>query len=333
MFYDTLLTQSLDEVNTSYGELAEALKYPADYSSVSYRLHPEARWHDGKPVTVEDVIFSFNILKSQSPMFNFYYQHVTKAEKTGDREVTFTFDAPGNRELPGIVGQLYVLPKHWWKRPIEGKKRDITATTSEPARLCAYKIKSFELGRRVVYEREGHWGRNLPASIGDTDELRMNISAISPWRWKPSRAISTTGKSSRVPTKTPTISAINEKRVLREEFARDNLGVMQGYAFNTRRDKFKDPRVRRAFSRLRFRGGNGNLIPNTSASGALRHELASSGVPTGLELKFKPFATRCRRVFTTATPTHQWLRKRCATTCEAIRLLREAGYGSAISAW
>src|SRR5437016_58221 len=125
--FDTLMTESLDEVSTHYGQLAEALKYPPDYAWASFRLNPAARWHDGKPVTPEDVIFSFNILKEQSPTYVFYYQHVVKAEKTGDREVTFTFDAPGNRELPGIVGQLLVLPKHWWEATdAEGKKRDIT---------------------------------------------------------------------------------------------------------------------------------------------------------------------------------------------------------------
>jgi microcin C transport system substrate-binding protein len=340
--YDTLLTQSLDEVNTSYGELAEALKYPADYSSVSYRLHPEARWHDGKPVTVEDVIFSFNILKSQSPMFNFYYRHVTKAEKTGDREVTFTFDAPGNRELPGIVGQLYVLPKHWWEASdAEGKKRDITATTIEPPLGCgAYKIKSFEIGRRVVYERvKDYWGRNLPSNIGlnNFDELRVEyfrdftvaLEAFKgdqfDWQVEPSANRWATAYD---------FPAINDKRVLREEFSRDNLGVMQGYAFNTRREKFKDPRVRRAFNyAYDFEEVNKQIsYGQYKRIGSYFEgcELASSGLPSGLELEILQ-TVRDKvppEVFTTpyANPVNGNPEAVRANLREAIRLLREAGY-------
>ena len=102
-------------------------------ASVTYRLRANARWHDGKPVTPEDVIFSFDTFKTNSPQLGAYYRHVTKAEKTGEREVTFVFDGPGNRELPQIVGQLTVLPKHWWEgTDAKGKKRDVTQTTLEP---------------------------------------------------------------------------------------------------------------------------------------------------------------------------------------------------------
>ena len=115
LIYETLMTPALDEVSTEYGLLAEAVSHPADFASVTYRLRAEAQWHDGKPVTVEDVIFSFEALKKHHPQYSAYYRHVTKAEKTGEREITFTFDDPGNRELPQIVGQFNVLPKHWWE--------------------------------------------------------------------------------------------------------------------------------------------------------------------------------------------------------------------------
>ena len=137
LIYDTLMVAALDEVSTEYGLLAEAVSHPADFSSVTYRLRANAKWHDGKPVTVEDVIFSFEAFKKNHPQWSAYYRHVTKAEKTGEREVTFTFDGPGNRELPQIVGQLTVLPKHWWEgTDRSGKKRDIAATTLEPPLGC-----------------------------------------------------------------------------------------------------------------------------------------------------------------------------------------------------
>ena len=109
------MTPSLDEVSTEYGALAESVSHPDDFSFVTYRLRAEAKWHDGKPVTPDDVIFSLERFKKHHPFYSAYYRHVVKAEKTGERDMKFTFDAPGNRELPQIVGQLTVLPKHWWE--------------------------------------------------------------------------------------------------------------------------------------------------------------------------------------------------------------------------
>src|SRR5262249_54414071 len=132
LIYETLTTQSLDEVSTEYGLLAEAVAHPDDFSFVIYRLRPQAKWHDGKSVTAEDVIFSLEALKKNHPFYSAYYRHVVSAEKIGDREVKFTFDAPGNRELPQIVGQLVVLPKHWWEgQDAQGRQRDVSATTLE----------------------------------------------------------------------------------------------------------------------------------------------------------------------------------------------------------
>src|SRR5277367_4206275 len=130
LLHETLAVASLDEVSSEYGLLAEAMTYPEDYSSVSYRLRQEAKWQDGTPVTPDDVIFSFEAWKKNSPQQASYYRHVTKVEKTGDREITFTFDGPGNHELPQIIGQLSVLCKAWWTgNDKNGKPRDVTATT------------------------------------------------------------------------------------------------------------------------------------------------------------------------------------------------------------
>ena len=113
LVFETLMTASLDEPAAEYGLLAEAVSHPPDVSSATYRLRASAKWHDGAPVTPEDVIFSFNAFKANSPFYGAYYRHVVKVEKSGERDVTFTFDGAGNRELPQIVGELYVLPKHW----------------------------------------------------------------------------------------------------------------------------------------------------------------------------------------------------------------------------
>ena len=131
--YETLMESSQDEPSSEYGLLAESVSHPDDFSSATYTLRANARWHDGKPVTPEDVVFSFNSLKEAHPRYAFYYANITSAEKVGDRKVKFTFNQKGNRELPLITGQITVLPKHYWEgTDANGKKRDFFATTLEP---------------------------------------------------------------------------------------------------------------------------------------------------------------------------------------------------------
>src|SRR5262245_15141293 len=144
MLYDSLMAQSPDEESSEYGLIAEWVSFPADYSSATFGLRPEARFHDGTPITPEDVIFSLEALKKAHPHYGKYYKNVVKAEKTGEHEVTFTFDKGGNRELPHILGQLTVLPKHYWEgKGANGEVRDLTKTTLEiPLGNGAYKIKS-----------------------------------------------------------------------------------------------------------------------------------------------------------------------------------------------
>jgi microcin C transport system substrate-binding protein len=174
--YDRLSVPSLDEAGSEYGLLAEAISCAADFSSASYRLRADAKWNDGVPVTSDDVIFSFEAFRKYSPQESAYYRHVVSVEKTGDRELTFTFDGPGDRELPQIVGGLVVLPKHWWEGiNADGNKRDIGATTLEaPLGSGPYRIKEFSPGRNIVYERvKSYWGRAVNVNIGanNFDEL------------------------------------------------------------------------------------------------------------------------------------------------------------------
>ena len=163
------MEQAIDEPSVSHPLIAEAFKYPEDFSSATYRLDPRAKWHDGKPITVDDVVWSFNVLKANSPMYNRYYENVTEAVALNDREVEFRFDQKGNRELPKIMGDLVVLPKHWWEgTDASGKKRDITQPTLEPPLgSAAYRIESFKPGAEIVWTRvEDYWGAKLPVKIG-----------------------------------------------------------------------------------------------------------------------------------------------------------------------
>lgn len=342
LLYNTLLASSLDEVSTAYGELAEAVAFPDDISFATFRLRAEAKWHDGTPITPDDVIFSFDALKANSPQYAAYYAHVTQAEKTGDREVTFHFDEAGNRELPQILGQFPILPKQWWSaKDTNGKPRSITETTLEPPLGSGpYRIKQFIPGRSIVYERvKTYWGQQLPTAIGTNnfDEMRFEYfrdTTVQLEGLKGDQYDFRQENSAKNWATAYDFPAVNDGRVIREEFAERASGRMQGFALNLRRDKFKDQRVRRALN-LAF---DFEEMNKTVFFGAYRRinsyfegiELASSGLPEGLEkdilesLKGKIPDS----VFTTpyknpVNGTPQNIRENLK---EADRLLREAGY-------
>jgi microcin C transport system substrate-binding protein len=340
--YDTLMAPALDEVATEYGLIAEAVRYPADFSSVTYRLRAEARWHDGKPITVDDVIWSFESLKKLNPGQAFYYRHVVKAEKTGEREVTFTFDAPGNRELPQIVGQINVMPKHWWTgTDANGRPRDIAAGTLEPPLGGgAYRVKSVVPGRTISYERvPDYWGRNLPVNVGrdNFDEIRFEYyrdDTVELEAFKADQFDFRVENSAKNWATAYDFPARREGKVVLEEFSERARGVMQAFIPNLRREKFSDARVRQALIyALDFEEMNKTLFfglyqrINSFFSGT---ELASSGLPAGKELEILE-TVRDKvpaEVFTKAyaTPVGGSEEARRANLREATRLLREAGY-------
>lgn len=340
--YDTLTTQSRDEVATAYGLIAEGLSYPADFSSVTYRLRAEAKWQDGTPITPDDVVWSFQVLTKNNPGQAFYYRHVKSVEKTGEREVTFTFDQGGNRELPQIVGELLVLPKHWWTgTDANGKARDITQGTLEaPLGSGPYRIKSFVPGRTIVYERvKDYWGKDLPVNVGrnNFDELRyeyyrddtvaLEAFKADQYDWRVEPSAKNWATSYDFPAK-------QQGKVVLEMFENRASGVMQAFIPNLRRAKFQDPRVRRALNyALDFDGMNHTLFFDqykrigSFFSGT---ELASSGLPTGAELdilngvkdKVPP------GVFTTpyTNPDNPSEQDRRANLRKAADLLKEAGW-------
>jgi microcin C transport system substrate-binding protein len=342
MIYETLMSRSEDEITTEYGHLAEGAAHPDDYSWVIYRLRKEARWHDGQPITPDDVIYSLENLKKQSPFYASYYRHVVKAEKSGERDVKFTFDGPGNRELPTIVGELIVLPKHWWEGTTsDGKKRDISATTLEkPLGSGPYRIKEFVAGRSVVLERvKDYWGANLAVQVGlnNFDELRFeffrdNIVALE--AFKADQADWIAENSAKQWATAYDFPAVADKRVLKEEFPVNDSGRMQGFVLNLRRKQFQDARLRRAFNyAFDFEEMNKQLFYgqykriNSYFDGT---ELACSGLPEGLELQIlEPLRDKVPpEVFTTAyqNPVNGNPENVRNNLREALRLIRAAGY-------
>ena len=340
--YERLMTSAFDEVSGEYGLLAEAVSHPADFSSVTYRLRANAKWHDGKPVTTDDVIFSFQAYKKHHPQYSAYYQHVTKAEATGEREITFTFDAPGNRELPQIVGQFGVLPKHWWEgTDASGKKRDISATTLEvPLGSGAYRLKDFVPGRTLVFERvKDHWARDLNVCIGrdNFDELRYEYfrdTIVAREAFKGDTLDFRSENSAKDWATAYDFPAVKENRVLKEEFEIRSQGVMQAFVFNIRRDKFKDPRVRLAMNyAFDFEEMNKQIFfgqYKRIASYFEGLELAATGLPEGKELEILetvrdkvPAEVFTKPYINPVGGTPENVR---ANVREALRLLKEAGY-------
>jgi len=288
--FESLMIGSEDEAFTVYGLLAESIEVPEDRSWVAFTLRPEARWHDGKPVTVADVIWSLTTLRSKGqPFYRFYYRDVAKAEQTGPRSVKFTFKETTNRELPLILGQLPDLPKHFWAN------RDFEKTILEPPLGSGhYRIKSFEAGRSVTYERvKDYWGANLPVNKGkhNADIIRYDYyrdatvaleafkSGDYDFRLENTSKVWATGYDS---------PSFRRGFYKTEEIRHENSTGMQGFAFNTRKQIFKDPLVRQALAfAFDFEWTNKNLFYGQytrTASFFSNSELASSGLPSGAEL-------------------------------------------------
>jgi microcin C transport system substrate-binding protein len=339
---ETLMTRSQDEIATEYGLLAESAAHPDDFAWVIYRLRKEARWQDGKPVTPEDVIFSLGVLKKNSPMYSSYYRHVSKVEKVGERDVKFTFDGPGNRELPTIVGELTVLPKHWWEGvDDQGRKRDVTLTTLEkPMGSSAYRIKEFVAGRSVVLERvKDYWGVNHPTQIGQNnfDELRFEFfrdNTVALEAFKADQADWIAENSAKQWATAYDFPAVADKRVVKEEFPVNDSGRMQGFAMNLRRGQFKDARLRRACNyAFDFEEMNKQLFYGQYKridSYFYGTELAASGLPEGQELQILE-TVRDKvpaEVFTQpyTNPVGGNPESVRANLREAMKLLKDAGY-------
>ena len=344
LIYESLMTSSLDEVSTMYGLIAEAMSYPDDYSSVTFRLRPEAKWQDGEPITPEDVVWSFEKLTELNPSQKFYYQHVSKAEVTGEHEVTFTFDQTGNRELPHIVGQLLVLPKHWWEgKDANGKQRDIASSTLEPPLGSGpYRVDRVVPGKTIAYKRvDDYWAKDLPVAIGQDnfDEIRYEIFLDETVEFEAFKADVYDWRSENSAKRWATqyhFPAVQKGYVVKEELEnayRDN-GVMVGFVPNLRRALFKDVRVRRAlnyafdFETLRktlFYGQYERIDSFFYGT-----TLAASGLPEGEELSILQSVKDevPPEVFTTpyTNPVGGDPTKERENLRQALTLLQQAGY-------
>ncbi|RWA71465.1 extracellular solute-binding protein [Mesorhizobium sp.] len=298
LLYDTLMDQATDEGSVSHPLVAEAYKYPPDYSSATYRLDPRAKWHDGQPITVDDVIWSFQVLKANSPMYSRYFENVTDAVAVSDHEVEFHFNQKGNRELPKILGDLVVLPKHWWESTdAGGKKRDVTRPTLEPPLGSgAYKIASFKPGSEIVWQRvPDYWGAKLPVKIGrenfDTQRFTYILDDNAAWQAFTKGGLDDIKpeNSSRRWATAYNFPAVSAGDVVKKEFKTTSPEPMQAFVLNQRRPLFQDRLVRAALTYpFDFETMNRTLFYNSNTrthSYFEGTELASSGLPQGKELE------------------------------------------------
>lgn len=296
--YDTLMQQSPAQPATSHPLIAEAFKYPDDYSSATYRLNPDARWYDGKPITAGDVVWSFKTLKKISPLYQRYYANVSEAVALSDHLVQFRFDQTGNRELPHIMGDLAVLPKHWWEgKDSSGKKRDITQPTLEPPLGSGpYRIASFEPGSEIVWKRvEDYWAADLPTNVGrhNFDTMKFVYFQDDNAAWQAFTKggyedVRIENRSRRWATGYD-FPAFKAGKVVKKTYPVTAIQPMQAFVMNTRRDKFKDRRVRRALTlAFNFQAMNRKLFYGyykRTRSYFQDSELASRGLPSGKELE------------------------------------------------
>jgi microcin C transport system substrate-binding protein len=334
--YDTLLASSDDEPFSVYGLIAESIETPDDRSYVVYNLREEARFQDGEPITAEDVKFSFELLTENGhPRYQSYYQDVSKVTVESPRRVRFDFSGTVNRELPLILGQLPILPRHYWKDRTFGENG-----LDKPVGSGPYELGKFEAGRSVSFKRvEEYWARDLGPRKG-----RFNFDTITYEYYTDDTVALESFRAGnydyRVESQAKnwatayTGEAFDAGKINKEAIEHNRPAGMQAFVYNTRRDVFEDPAVRQALAYgFDFQWANKNLFfgqYTRTKSYFVNSELASSGLPEGRELEIlEPYSDRLpASVFTTAyePPSTAGDRTMRDNLRDALAQLREAGY-------
>ncbi|MEQ8587233.1 MAG: extracellular solute-binding protein [Thalassobaculaceae bacterium] len=337
LVYDTLLDQTTDEPSSEYALLAESVEKPEDRTWVAFNLNPAARWHDGAPVTAEDVVWTFNtMVEKGAPFYASYYGDVDSVEAVSERRVLFKFrEGVVNRELPVILGQIYILPKHWWA------DRDFAAPLTEaPLGSGPYRVADFEFGRSVTYERvEDYWADDVPIMVG-----RYNWGTVR-YEYFRDRDVATEAfkagafdmrqeNSSKRWATAFDFPAHDAGLVVQEELSHERGSGMQGFVMNLRRPVFADRAVRRAINyAFDFEWTNKALLYDAYArtgSYFANTDLASSGLPSPAELELlEPLRDQLPpELFTEefANPTTDGSGNNRANLREGLRILREAGW-------
>ena len=336
LIYDSLTTQSQDEPFSEYGLLAKRIYLPEDRSWIEFELNEAARFSDGEPVRAEDVVYTFKLLREQgSPFYRSYYAGISAIEALGDTRVRFEFGDTENRELPLIVGQVPILPKHYW----EG--RDFTKPGLEiPVGSGPYIIDRFDAGRSVTFKRNpDYWGRDLPVNRG-----RYNFDRITHDYYRDATVALEAFKAGEYDFRQEftskdwatgyTGAPFDDGRIVKREVPNENPAGMQAFVMNTRRPLFADARVREALAyAFDFEWTNKNLFYGAysrSHSFFSNSEMAATELPTAEELEIlEPIRDQVPpEVFTQVyrAPTTDGDGRARGQLRTALRLLREAGW-------
>ncbi|WP_187170476.1 extracellular solute-binding protein [Salidesulfovibrio onnuriiensis] len=332
----TLTASSRDNPYVQHPYVAQSFEVGPNNEWIEFHLNARAKFHDGIPVTADDVVFTFNTIMAEgSPRYKQYYKSVKRAEKTGPRSVKFVFSEKNNRELPVIISQLPVLPEHWWKN------RDFSKPGLEPPLGCGpYKIKDFHPGYSIDYERvKGWWGEHLAVNKGryNFDAIRYDYYRDRTVAGEAFRSgefdylIETTAKNWINDYKGP---AFDKDLIRRLELRHSRNAGMSGFFFNTRRSLFQDRRVRQALALVfDFEWTNAALFHNQYKrcdSFFSNSDLSATGLPDEREQAIlEPWKNELStEIFTIAfIPPHGdgsgRIRQRIGT---AMELLNQAGW-------
>ncbi|MGV6474431.1 extracellular solute-binding protein [Azotobacter vinelandii] len=291
MVYDSLTYHAQDEPFTEYGLIAEKIEKAPDNGFVRFYINPKARFHDGRPITAEDVKFTFEtLIEHGDPMYRHYYADVAQVVVEEPLKVRFDFKHRDNRELPLILGQLQILPKHWWE------SRDFAKTSLEaPLGSGPYRVAKLESGRSIRYERVADWwAKDLPVSRGQYNfdaivvdyyrDMSVALEAFKGGQFDLNLEYSAkdwaTGYES---------AALNDGRMIKKAVPNHNPVGMQAFAFNIRRPLFQDRRVREALGLLfDFEWSNKQLFFSSykrTSSYFENSEMAAHQLPDEEELK------------------------------------------------
>ncbi|KAA2213806.1 extracellular solute-binding protein [Teichococcus oryzae] len=336
LLYDTLMVPSGDEASTEYGHIAIQAELPRDNRGVTFILNEKARWHDGKPITAADVAWTFNTLRqSGRPFYRAYWGDVAEVVAEGDHRVTFRFSGNGNRELAQILGQMPVLPQHWW-----ANKDFAQPGLTVPLGSGPYRIESFEPGRSITYRRVAdYWGRDLPTRRGT-----HNVDVMRYEYYRDTTVALEAFKAGQIDLRTENVAkdwataydfpAVRSGKVKREEIRHELPTGMQGFAMNLRRPIFQDVRVREALGLVfDFEWMNANLFYGSytrTTSYFSNSELAATGLPSEGELMvLSAFRGRLpESLFTTEfrVPSSDGGNANRENARRALALLKEAGW-------
>ncbi|WPZ35116.1 extracellular solute-binding protein [Thalassobaculum sp. OXR-137] len=336
MIFEALLEPSEDEPFTKYGRLAETIEVPEDRSWIAFNLNPKARFQDGKPVTAEDVVWSFNTLVEKgSPIYASYWSDVQEVRATGERRALFIFKNNKNKELPLILGQMPVLPKHFW----DG--RDFSEPLTEPpVGSGPYTIESFEFGRRIAYKRdETYWGADIPVNKGQNNMDRIAYEVfrdreVATEAFKSGAFDFRAENSAKRWATAYNFPALDAGMVVKEEIPNNASGGLQGFVYNLRKPIFQDRTVREALGyAFDFEWTNQTLMYGSYArtnSYFTNTGLESSGLPEGAELALlEPLRDQLPpEVFTTPykAPVSDGSGSDRRNLRTALKLLQDAGW-------